>query len=50
MTTTIEASFGSRDHGARLPLNNELTDFRLRAGGANQVRRRQAAAQQQQRR
>ena len=37
MTTTIEASFGSRVMARGFHLNNELTDFDFVPGGANQV-------------
>jgi len=37
MTTTIEASFGSRIMVRGFLLNNELTDFDFAPGGANQV-------------
>jgi gamma-glutamyltranspeptidase/glutathione hydrolase len=37
MTTTIEASFGSRLMARGFHLNNELTDFDFVPGGANQV-------------
>ena len=37
MTTTIEASFGSRLMVRGFHLNNELTDFDFTPGGANQV-------------
>ena len=37
MTTTIEAEFGSRIVVRGFILNNELTDFDFRPGGANQV-------------
>ncbi|HXU41104.1 MAG TPA: gamma-glutamyltransferase [Burkholderiales bacterium] len=37
MTTTIEASFGSRVMARGFHLNNELTDFDFTPGGANQV-------------
>ena len=37
MTTTIEASFGSRIMARGFHLNNELTDFDFVPGGANQV-------------
>ncbi len=37
MTTTIESTFGSRIMVRGFLLNNELTDFDFRPGGANQV-------------
>ena len=37
MTTTIEASFGSRVMARGFHLNNELTDFDFAPGGANEV-------------
>ena len=37
MTTTIESSFGSRVMARGFHLNNELTDFDFRPGGANAV-------------
>ncbi|MEA3195941.1 MAG: gamma-glutamyltranspeptidase / glutathione hydrolase [Betaproteobacteria bacterium] len=37
MTTTIEASFGSRVMARGFHLNNELTDFDFVPGGANEV-------------
>jgi gamma-glutamyltranspeptidase/glutathione hydrolase len=37
MTTTIEASFGSRVMARGFHLNNELTDFDFAPGGANRV-------------